>query len=85
MKSECTKCGTSFKPKEKFWKHRYRVQEENVQNVEHHSNQRRSSGNMVTEFMYKMWDFIQTKGEVLDAWRQSSWMIIYIFSVKSVT
>ena len=31
---------------------------------------------MDTESMYKMWDFIQTKGEVLDAWRQSSWMII---------
>ena len=27
---------------------------------------------MVTGFMYKMWDFIQTKGKVLDAWRQSS-------------
>ena len=48
---------TSFKPKDNFWKHRYRGQEENVQNVTHHSNKRRSSGNMVTEFMYKMWDF----------------------------
>ena len=30
---------------------RNRFQEENVQNVGHHSNQRRSSGNMDTEFM----------------------------------
>ena len=28
-KSECTKCGTLFKPKGMFWKHRNRVHEEN--------------------------------------------------------
>ena len=52
LKGECTRCGTSFGPREEFRIHGYRVQEESVQNVGHHSNQRRSSGNMVTEFMY---------------------------------
>ena len=55
-------------------------QKENVQNVGLYLNQRRWSGSIETEFMkrmYKMRDFIQTKGEGLDAWRQSSWMIIY--------
>ena len=35
--------------------------------------------------LYKMWDSIQTQGEALNAWRLSSWILIYIISVKSIT
>ena len=44
----CRYCGTSFKPKEEFLKHGYRV---HVQNVGLYSNQRRGSRCMETEFM----------------------------------